>query len=166
MVICLVGCWFSEQHLRSPWNVFHQFGVCLNDKNGLSFNHVCWSIHMYFVQSSYLHVKDLTQAWELYYHMFRRISKQLPLVSNPLHHHYIMSVYITTSSLYTCTYITTSVYPSLLHYWHHCTCCYIIAITVGSFVGVSLNLHSLQSYCTIYHYIVCSLLYCVSVMQC
>ena len=27
------------------------------------------------------HVKDLTQAWELYYHVFRRISKQLPQVS-------------------------------------------------------------------------------------
>ena len=25
-------------------------------------------------------VKDLTQAWELYYHVFRRISKQLPQV--------------------------------------------------------------------------------------
>ncbi len=31
-------------------------------------------------------MKDLTQAWELYYHVFRRISKQLPQVhccSNP-----------------------------------------------------------------------------------
>ena len=26
-------------------------------------------------------VKDLTQAWDLYYHVFRRISKQLPQVS-------------------------------------------------------------------------------------
>ena len=26
-------------------------------------------------------VKDLTQAWELYYHVFRRISKQLPQAS-------------------------------------------------------------------------------------
>ena len=26
-------------------------------------------------------VKDLTQAWELYYHVFRRISKQLPQVN-------------------------------------------------------------------------------------
>ena len=25
--------------------------------------------------------KDLTQAWDLYYHVFRRISKQLPQVS-------------------------------------------------------------------------------------
>lgn len=25
-------------------------------------------------------VKDLTQAWDLYYHVFRRISKQLPQV--------------------------------------------------------------------------------------
>ncbi len=25
-------------------------------------------------------MKDLTQAWELYYHVFRRISKQLPQV--------------------------------------------------------------------------------------
>ena len=25
-------------------------------------------------------LKDLTQAWELYYHVFRRISKQLPQV--------------------------------------------------------------------------------------
>lgn len=27
-------------------------------------------------------VKDLTQAWDLYYHVFRRISKQLPQVSD------------------------------------------------------------------------------------
>ena len=27
-------------------------------------------------------VKDLTQAWELYYHVFRRISKQLPQVND------------------------------------------------------------------------------------
>lgn len=27
-----------------------------------------------------LNVKDLTQAWDLYYHVFRRISKQLPQV--------------------------------------------------------------------------------------
>jgi len=26
-------------------------------------------------------VKDLTQAWDLYYHVFRRITKQLPQVS-------------------------------------------------------------------------------------
>lgn len=26
-------------------------------------------------------VKDLTQAWDLYYHVFRRIAKQLPQVS-------------------------------------------------------------------------------------
>lgn len=26
-------------------------------------------------------VKDLTQAWDLYYHVFRRISKQLPQVN-------------------------------------------------------------------------------------
>lgn len=26
-------------------------------------------------------VKDLTQAWDLYYHVFRRISKQLPQVA-------------------------------------------------------------------------------------
>ena len=25
-------------------------------------------------------VKDLTQAWDLYYHVFRKISKQLPQV--------------------------------------------------------------------------------------
>lgn len=25
-------------------------------------------------------VKDLTQAWDLYYHVFRRIAKQLPQV--------------------------------------------------------------------------------------
>jgi len=28
-------------------------------------------------------VKDLTQAWDLYYHVFRRITKQLPQVSLP-----------------------------------------------------------------------------------
>lgn len=28
-------------------------------------------------------VKDLTQAWDLYYHVFRRISKQLPQVGAP-----------------------------------------------------------------------------------
>lgn len=27
-------------------------------------------------------VKDLTQAWDLYYHVFRRISKQLPQVGS------------------------------------------------------------------------------------
>ena len=30
-------------------------------------------------------VKDLTQAWELYYHVFRRISKQLPQVCMSVH---------------------------------------------------------------------------------
>ena len=30
-------------------------------------------------------VKDLTQAWDLYYHVFRRISKQLPQVSTHAH---------------------------------------------------------------------------------
>jgi len=29
-------------------------------------------------------VKDLTQAWDLYYHVFRRISKQLPQVGNEI----------------------------------------------------------------------------------
>lgn len=29
-------------------------------------------------------VKDLTQAWDLYYHVFRRISKQLPQVSKAI----------------------------------------------------------------------------------
>lgn len=29
-------------------------------------------------------VKDLTQAWDLYYHVFRRIAKQLPQVSQKL----------------------------------------------------------------------------------
>lgn len=29
-------------------------------------------------------VKDLTQAWDLYYHVFRRISKQLPQVRVPV----------------------------------------------------------------------------------
>lgn len=37
-------------------------------------------------------VKDLTQAWDLYYHVFRRISKQLPQVgslgSSGVHHHH------------------------------------------------------------------------------
>ena len=32
--------------------------------------------------SATCNVKDLTQAWELYYHVFRRISKQLPQVSS------------------------------------------------------------------------------------
>ena len=27
-------------------------------------------------------IKDLNQAWDLYYHVFRRISKQLPQVSS------------------------------------------------------------------------------------
>jgi len=30
-------------------------------------------------------VKDLTQAWDLYYHVFRRISKQLPQVRQLTH---------------------------------------------------------------------------------
>lgn len=29
-------------------------------------------------------VKDLTQAWDLYYHVFRRISKQLPQVDETM----------------------------------------------------------------------------------
>lgn len=38
--------------------------------------------------SATCNVKDLTQAWELYYHVFRRISKQLPQVSqNNSHMH-------------------------------------------------------------------------------
>ena len=32
-------------------------------------------------------VKDLTQAWELYYHVFRRISKQLPQVTTVSNKH-------------------------------------------------------------------------------
>ena len=44
-------------------------------------------------------VKDLTQAWELYYHVFRRISKQLPQVGVHTLQHICcrMSMYILSS---------------------------------------------------------------------
>jgi phosphatidylinositol kinase/protein kinase (PI-3 family) len=35
-------------------------------------------------------VKDLTQAWDLYYHVFRRITKQLPQVLYEKQHGYIL----------------------------------------------------------------------------
>lgn len=38
-------------------------------------------------------VKDLTQAWDLYYHVFRRISKQLPQVREAEHNYYLNRFY-------------------------------------------------------------------------
>lgn len=46
-------------------------------------------------------VKDLTQAWDLYYHVFRRISKQLPQVLSSVCFQFVhivfMNAFILTS---------------------------------------------------------------------
>lgn len=42
-------------------------------------------------------VKDLTKAWDLYYHVFRRISKQLPQVctqSYSLYSRYLLGYFL------------------------------------------------------------------------
>ena len=40
----------------------------------------CRSFHSTYQRTG--NVKDLTQAWDLYYHVFRRISKQLPQLTS------------------------------------------------------------------------------------
>lgn len=71
----------------SIWNTFYSFG------KSFSFNY--FALQAYgrdlmeaqdwcrkYMRSG--NVKDLTQAWDLYYHVFRRISKQLPQVSETM----------------------------------------------------------------------------------
>ena len=44
-------------------------------------------------------VKDLTQAWDLYYHVFRRISKQLPQVGGEVHFRVGLTVQVVNTNL-------------------------------------------------------------------
>lgn len=44
--------------------------------------------------------KDLTQAWDLYYHVFRRISKQLPQVSHIICCHRGTGVFIVSARFF------------------------------------------------------------------
>lgn len=43
-------------------------------------------------------VKDLTQAWDLYYHVFRRISKQLPQVGETTESLHLINMHSNSSS--------------------------------------------------------------------
>lgn len=44
-------------------------------------------------------VKDLTQAWDLYYHVFRRISKQLPQVGGEVQFSHGVTVHVVNTNL-------------------------------------------------------------------
>lgn len=44
-------------------------------------------------------VKDLTQAWDLYYHVFRRISKQLPQVGREVQFSRGVTVHVVNTNL-------------------------------------------------------------------
>ncbi len=64
-------------------------------------------------------VKDLTQAWDLYYHVFRRISKQLPQVCEAKSLH---SIYCTSFSYQPHSNNNCSLPPVGVLYVHGCKC--------------------------------------------